>query len=482
MRKKIYFSIIALMVSLAVGAQTREYVDLGLPSGTLWATCNVGANAPEEYGDYFAWGETEPKKKCSKKNYKWCSHYDNNYTWISKYRCQKDAKSDFVDGKYILDPEDDAATVNWGSEWCMPTTAQLVELMDSKYTTTKSTTQNGVRGLLITSNKDKTKSIFLPGAGVCYESGVSFDGSIGKTYYWSNKCLDKSAEPYFAYSTNHISHNPYMEINTKTSRWYGCSVRPVRAKIPVKEYVDLGLPSGTLWATCNVGASAPEQCGDYFAWGETEPKDDYWWPTYKWQSNVTTSYVWINKYRAHIDDTSRFMDNKFSLDPEDDAATANWGSEWCMPTFEQQRELEDPKYTTKKWTTVNGVNGILVTSKKDKTKSIFLPAAGKLDVSIVGNRDYGISGYYWSIHYYSSFADAKYGCASKVKKSGLDQEGGTMRCDGCSVRPVRAKVTTSIVEVTDNQKATKSRKYISGGNLVIVKDGKKYNANGIEIK
>ena len=75
-----------------------------------------------------------------------------------------------------------------------------------------------------------------------------------------------------------------------------------------------------------------------------------------------------------------------------------------MPTFEQQRELEDPKYTTKKWTTVNGVNGILVTSKKDKTKSIFLPAAGKLDVSIVGNRDYGISYNYELSDYFSSIS------------------------------------------------------------------------------
>lgn len=79
MRKKIYFSIIALMVSLAVGAQTRESVDLGLPSKTLWATCNVGAEAPEELGDYFAWGETEPNKsEYEWTNYEWCDqkiHY-----------------------------------------------------------------------------------------------------------------------------------------------------------------------------------------------------------------------------------------------------------------------------------------------------------------------------------------------------------------------------------------------------------------------
>ncbi len=480
MRKKIYFSIIAFMVTLAVGAQTREYVDLRLPSGTLWATCNVGANAPEEYGDYFAWGETEPKKKCSKKNYKWCSHYDNNYTWISKYRCQKDAKSDFVDGKYILDPEDDAATVNWGSEWCMPTTAQLVELMNPKYTTTKSTTQNGVRGLLITSNKDKTRSIFLPGAGVCYESGVSFDGSIGKTYYWSNKCLDKSAEPYYAYSTNHISHNPHMELNTKTSRWYGCSVRPVRARESVrKEYVDLGLPSGTLWATCNVGAYSVEQYGDLFAWGETEPKEKYQWGTYKWCTKATPNYKWFSKYRIFIDDVYDFMDQKHVLDPEDDAATANWGSEWCMPSFNQINELMDSKYTTNTWTVVNGIEGRLITSKKNR-KSIFLPAAGN-NFMTEYNADVAVWGHYWCNAVVSDPQATRAYEMRFSKNASLDQY-NISRAYGCSVRPVRAKVTTSIVEVTDNQKATKSRKYISGGNLVIVKDGKKYNANGIEIK
>ena len=95
-------------------------------------------------------------------------------------------------------------------------------------------------------------------------------------------------------------------------------------------YVDLGLPSGTLWATCNVGASSPEEYGDYFAWGETEPKNDYNWSTYKYckgSSTTMTKYCTSSSYGT--------VDNKTELEPSDDAATVNWGSNWQMPSLEQ---------------------------------------------------------------------------------------------------------------------------------------------------
>ena len=93
------------------------------------------------------------------------------------------------------------------------------------------------------------------------------------------------------------------------------------------EWVDLGLTSGTLWATCNVGATAPEDYGDYFAWGETEPKEDYSWSTYKWCNGsykTQTKYCTNSKYGT--------VDDKTELEPEDDAAFVNWGSTWRMPT------------------------------------------------------------------------------------------------------------------------------------------------------
>ena len=248
-----------------------------------------------------------------------------------------------------------------------------------------------------------------------------------------------------------------------------------------KEYVDLGLPSGTLWATCNIGANSPEEYGDYFAWGETEPKEDYYWTTYKWCNG------WDTMTKYCVDSEKGVVDNNTELDPEDDAATVNWGSEWCMPTIGQLDELFFSNYTTVKWTTQNGVYGVKIYSKKNN-QSLFFPAAGvrigtRLDSDVIP--DEGPGGYYrtrslvagggnWNT---SEFA---YGIDFNANVSGYFVD----RFFGGSVRPIRLKekVTTSINSVTAGQKVTKNGKYISGGNLVIVKDGKKYNANGMEIK
>lgn len=135
-------------------------------------------------------------------------------------------------------------------------------------------------------------------------------------------------------------------------------------------YVDLGLPSGTLWATCNVGATTPEGYGDYFAWGETQPKAIYNWNTYKYCNGSSDQ---LTKYCNNSDyGYNGFTDNLTALQPSDDAATVNWGSGWRMPTYDQWSELYDN--TTNTWTTQNGVNGWLFTS--NNSNSLFLPAAG----------------------------------------------------------------------------------------------------------
>ena len=132
------------------------------------------------------------------------------------------------------------------------------------------------------------------------------------------------------------------------------------------EWVDLGLPSGTLWATMNVGANSPEDYGDYFAWGETEPKEVYNWETYKWgdgSSRELTKYCTKSSYGT--------VDGKTELDPEDDAAQVNWGPSWRMPTLEQLDELCN--YCTWHWTQTNGVNGYQLIGPNGN--AIFLPAA-----------------------------------------------------------------------------------------------------------
>lgn len=152
--------------------------------------------------------------------------------------------------------------------------------------------------------------------------------------------------------------------------------------------VDLGLPSGLLWAACNVGADNPEDYGDYFAWGETQPKDTYDWTTYQYcngTSGTLTKYCSKSNYGYN-----GFTDNLTTLLPEDDAATANWGSDWRMPTQAEWQELY--QNTTHTWTTQNGVNGRLFTAPNGN--SLFLPAAGNRWGDELNNA--GSDGYSWS--------------------------------------------------------------------------------------
>ena len=155
------------------------------------------------------------------------------------------------------------------------------------------------------------------------------------------------------------------------------------------EYVDLGLPSGTLWATCNVGASKPEDYGNYYAWGETSTKSTYEWNTYKYANGA---YDKLTKYCSKPEaGNNGFTDNLTTLRASDDVATVNWGSSWHIPSYQQWVELKDN--TTHKWTTRNGKQGYLFSSKKNG-ETLFLPAAGHLKDSELSNA--GSNGYYWS--------------------------------------------------------------------------------------
>lgn len=154
------------------------------------------------------------------------------------------------------------------------------------------------------------------------------------------------------------------------------------------EFVDLGLPSGTLWATCNIGANNPEEYGDYFAWGEAHTKDTYDWNTYKLGGYDRIGNFYLMKYCTN----SNFgpFDDKTELDSEDDAAYANWGPLWRMPSYDQIEELYN--YCTWQWTQRNGVNGQLGTGPNGA--SLFLPVAGYYWEGVLNKA--GSGGYYWS--------------------------------------------------------------------------------------
>ena len=197
------------------------------------------------------------------------------------------------------------------------------------------------------------------------------------------------------------------------------------------EYVDLGLPSGLLWATCNVGADTPEGYGDYFAWGETTPKSVYNWSNYIYGNldDGLTKYCYNSIYGYN-----GFSDNLTTLLPEDDAATANWGNDWRMPTQEEWQELYSN--TTCIWTTHNGVNGRLFTSTNGNT--LFLPEAGSY--ALLGNGEFLFEGggFYWSSSLLVGglWNDPSYGNYLYFDGSYYGME-NVERCVGNSVRAVR---------------------------------------------
>ena len=207
----------------------------------------------------------------------------------------------------------------------------------------------------------------------------------------------------------------------------GCLMNDDWPDEPTQEegyWVDLGLSSGTLWATRNIGASSPEDYGDHFAWGETEPKDYFFWTNYIW--NVGGAYCSLIRYNT--DPFFGEVDDRTELLLQDDAAYVNWGSSWRIPTKTQLEELRDQcawQYTEK-----NGINGFLFTGPNGKT--LFLPAAGYCDVaSIYG---VGYNGYYWSRTLNSGDPKEAYylDCHYNYDLIHVCRDGGI------SIRPVRA--------------------------------------------
>ena len=402
-------------------ANGYEYVDLGLTSGALWATCNLGADKPEEYGDYFAWGELKHKYR----------YEMNNYVGNAS-------------GKYdvynILELEDDVVYKKMGGAWHIPSPAEINELKDECEWTW--TSINNVNGYEVKGPNGNT--IFLPAAGVFYETldnvgkggiyranakigkttfNLHLDEKYGVRAYYENEAqpghsirpvCHKINEKYtltfsanggegemesmsLKYGEHRIlpevsftrENHAYTTWNTKpdgTGTSYNnksqisitedivlyAQWREIKL-IDGYEYIDLGLPSGLLWANQNIGAEKPEEYGDYFAWGEVEPLDE----NYKWRED--------SKYGDRCSEVG------FEL--IDDAARQIWGGDWRVPLPEEIEELiAECEWT---WTSINNVNGYKV--KGPNGNSIFLPAAGSF--GIYGpNEDFyfsqGVRGYY----------------------------------------------------------------------------------------
>ncbi len=350
------------------------YVDLGL--SVKWATCNVGASSPSDYGDYYAWGETSTNEE----NCKTYGESMNDIGGNSSY---------------------DVARDKWGGSWRLPTEAEFQELID-KCTWTW-TTQGGHNGYKVTGKNGK--SIFLPAAGWRDGTSLNYVGKRGG--YWSSTPNEIST--YYAYSLYFYS----SDHSTSWGRRYFCdSVRPVLEPEPdgfINDhgYVDLGL--SVKWATCNVGANSPSDYGDYYAWGETSTKSSY----IEYNSNTR------GKSMSNIGGNSSH-----------DVARYRWGGSWRLPTKAEFQELIDKCTWT--WTTQGDHNGYKVTSKTNG-KSIFLPAAGYRDGYGTSPSDVGDYGCYWGSTPDESDTNGAYDLHFK---SSYHDTNWDFRCLGLSVRPV----------------------------------------------
>ncbi len=215
-------------ILLKKGSNEAEYVDLGLPSGTLWATRNVGASSPDESGIYYAWGETEDYTSQQNygsnmwSHYKWC---DGSMTTLNKYNT--DANFGTTDGKTVLDLEDDAAYVNLGSEWCIPTAEQFRELVNKEYTTVEWTRNDWAFGYKITS-KTNGKFIFLPVCGYYMQDILFQEGAYG--YYWTSSLATYAPKAQFLELASNLCNVCLANGNAWNAifRCYGCNIRPVR--------------------------------------------------------------------------------------------------------------------------------------------------------------------------------------------------------------------------------------------------------------
>ncbi len=457
-----------------------EMVDLGL--SVKWATVNVGASKPEGYGDYYAWGETEPHYEpgyAQSESPVWRTGFSAGYNWVDYQWCSgtntsmtkycTQASYGTVDNKTVLEMSDDVANVKWGGSWRMPTLAEWQELKDN--CTWTWTIVNEVKGYKVTSNKSgyTDKSIFLPAAGRRVSHSLNDFGSDGD-YWFSSLDKDHSYDARYLYFDSDLVRTDYGY------RCHGRSVRPVygdfipvtsvtldktTASIVAGETVTLtatvnpsnasektvvwtssdetvatvengvvtavGVGTATItaiaggksatcsvtveeeiagavnlglsvkWATCNVGASSPEEYGYLYQWAgtkdvtntaisESAPYHTGSYLSKGWKKYIPAdmgSYWW----------TTGSPDNKTVLEMADDVANVRLGGNWRMPTDTEWQELLDNCTWT--WTTQSGVNGYMVTSNVSgyTSKSIFLPAAGWRNYTL---QNVGEVGEYWS--------------------------------------------------------------------------------------
>ena len=354
-----------------------KYIDLDLPSGAKWAQCNIGATNPCDIGLLFQYGRVDGYAYGDKNH-----HFTNSDSYTTT------SGKVYTEGQ-TLNPEDDAATVNMGGNWHMPNKREIDELFAN---TTNSWVNCDVEhegkhtiilGRLFVSKKNSSKKLFLPTGG--YWDPRNFFNGKGWCSYYCGSELYHTYNTYSIYLTNRSCTVGYPLSED------GLPVRAVcyTEFLNENDWVDLGLPSGTKWAKCNLGASNPYEAGDYYMWASTTPNTndvcDLTHVPYHTGSSIRTGWTKYNNKRSY-----GTIDYKTVLDTEDDAAYIVTNGKAYMPTKAQMQELIDN--TTTQQTTINGIRCRIFTAKNGN--SICIPISGWRQNSTIYSSN--ANGYIWS--------------------------------------------------------------------------------------
>ena len=418
----------------------EDFVDLNLPSGTLWAKCNLGAEKETDFGKFFQWGDTQ--------GYSGVDDDEHWFDWNDyKFGCNESlTKYNVLDNNLILDKEDDPVFAATCGKMMTPTKEQLQELID--FTNHEWTTIDGVNGMKFWKKDteeptDSESYIFIPAAGVCLHGRRDDVGSWGSV--WSASCYESFVNLawYMVFNAGDV----YMDFG---GRCFGFSVRGVvvpQAKTFDEiddtddgQPVDLGLPSGTKWMKSNIGATKPSDFGKFFQWSDTKGhkgvgEHHFSWIDYKWGNSLSQT-----KYNN--------TDGLTLLESSDDSAVAATGGQASMPTKTQLEELFNN--TEHRWLSLaNGINGMKFWKKgteepTDGRSYIFIPAAGDC---YAGSHDgVGSAGCVWSTSRNESLvSDAWY----MYFDADFVHMYYTRRCNGFSVRGVVAPQTETFDEIGD---------------------------------
>ena len=410
----------------------RNWVDLfGWSANNTTAPFGVSTstNAADYAGDFVDWGENEI---CGDAPGTWRTLSADEWEYLLKKR--KNASDLYgvaqvagVNGMIIL-PDD------WEEANGIVFKSGLHSSQVNDYSVYQSFTN--VQWLAM----ENAGAVFLPALG--YRDGTNVEKCDTSGYYWSNTTSDENS----AYRLYFYSY--FLAPNDVHGKYRGRSVRLVHDTIVPKlepEYVDLGL--SVKWATFNVGATKPEDYGDYFAWGETEPKEEYTWENYKWCDGTDAN---ITKYNT--------TDGKTILEPADDAAQVHWGGKWRMPTKEEQQELIDRC----RWerTNLNGVIGYKVTGPNGN--SIFIPIAGAYNSFDNQLNSVGSIGWIYS----STIATEIRAYEIHIEEGGIQQK-DCSRCVGLTIRPVYDDIPDPCIVVKVNDTLSINMMCVEGGTFTM---------------